>query len=450
MKVFLLSINPVTVPYPVYPLGIEYVAGALSDRHQVHLADLNAMPGESALADLLRTFRPDVVGLSIRNVDTTDIQAKTSFLEPYRQAAAQIRHDSSATLVLGGSGFTIFPDELLADLGADYGIVGEGERLDLLLEDLEKGREPTAIDGLVAPDRPAAVPPPWRRGVNRRFNPRAGHIPYYLARGGMLNLQTQRGCPYQCIYCTYPHIEGHELRLFDPEDVAQMALDLQSAGARFIYVTDAVFNANYAHAMAVAEAFLQAGLKVPWGAYFTPTRAPQGFFRLMRRAGLSHVEFGTEALNDEMLTIYRKPFDAGQVFSAHERALTAGLNVAHFLLMGGPGETPLTLAQTLDNIDKLQHAVLFFFVGVRVYPHTRLYQIARDRGQIDAQQSLLSPIYYQAEQIRRTDIVAALKPHTAGRADRIVGGGDGQTVATLTQLYKRGLSGPLWEHRIKK
>jgi radical SAM superfamily enzyme YgiQ (UPF0313 family) len=450
VKVLLLSINPVTVPYPVYPLGIEYVAGALSPRHDVRIADLNAVAGAAALDGLLSACDPDVVGLSIRNVDTTDNLDRTSFLEPYRQVAEQIRRHSRAVLVLGGSGFTIFPDELLLKLEADFGVVGEGERMNMLLDAIENGCNPLSIEGIVGPGQTATVPAPWHRRVNRRFNRQAGHLPYYLTRGGMLNLQTKRGCPYQCIYCTYPHIEGRELRLFDPAEAAETALLLQAAGAKFIYITDAVFNASHAHAIAVAEAFLKAGLKVPWGAYFTPNLAPQGFYRLMRRAGLSHVEFGSEALNDAVLAAYQKPFVTAQVFDANRRALAAGLNVAHFLLLGGPGETRSTLIQTLDNIDKLAHSVLFFFIGMRIYPHTRLYRIAKTLGQVDAQQSLLTPTYFQANELCRDDVMTEVQPRINGRTDRILGGGDAHTLAALAQLYERGHTGPLWEHRIRK
>mgnify|MGYP002065113683 CR=1 FL=1 len=100
--------------------------------------------GAAALDGLLSACDPDVVGLSIRNVDTTDNLDRTSFLEPYRQVAEQIRRHSRAVLVLGGSGFTIFPEKILDLLGADFGVVGEGERLLPLLDALATGPVPVS------------------------------------------------------------------------------------------------------------------------------------------------------------------------------------------------------------------------------------------------------------------------------------------------------------------
>jgi radical SAM superfamily enzyme YgiQ (UPF0313 family) len=41
----------------------------------------------------------------------------------------------------------------------------------------------------------------------------------YYRLGGMLNIQTKRGCPFRCIYCTYPGVEGRKIRLRNPDTV---------------------------------------------------------------------------------------------------------------------------------------------------------------------------------------------------------------------------------------
>ena len=84
------------------------------------------------------------------------------------------------------------------------------------------------------------------------------------------------------------------------------------------------------------------------------------------------------------LTNLRKPFASGDVFAAHEEALEAGLHIAHYFLLGGPGENKQTLQKTLIGLDSLERAVFFFFCGIRIYPHTALYDVALREGQIAA------------------------------------------------------------------
>jgi radical SAM superfamily enzyme YgiQ (UPF0313 family) len=265
----------------------------------------------------------------------------------------------------------------------------------------------------------------------------------------MLNLQSKRGCPFRCIYCTYPHIEGRKMRLMPPEAVAATALELEAAGAKYLFLTDSAFNAHPHHSLAVAEAFITAGLKIPWGGFFAPTRPPKAYFKTMAAAGLTHVEFGTEALCDTVLQSYGKPFCHTDVFDAHEAALDAGLHVAHYFLLGGPGEDPATLAETLSNIDKLKKTVLFLFCGMRIYPHTALYDRALAEGIISPSEDLLQPVFYQSPAISSEAIQAAARRAARGRFNWVIGGGDPETAALVEKMYARGFTGPLWEYLIR-
>lgn len=449
MKVLLVSANTLTQPYPVYPLGLDYVAGAIADRHAVRLLDLNAAADENALAAAIDDFAPDVVGISLRNIDTTDASNPKGFFAGYRKLAADIHARSGAAIVLGGSGFTIFPGEMMHALEADYGIVGEGERLALLLEALENRADAASIPGVVTRHSSVTFPQPWEEGIVRQFDSNLPHLAYYLANGGMLNLQTKRGCRFNCIYCTYPNIEGRAMRLFDPREVAGTARRLQEAGARYFFVTDSAFNADADHSLAVARAFRKAGVSIPWGAFFAPVRVAGDYYRQLADAGLSHAEFGTESLCDAVLKAYRKPFQAEDVFTAHAAAVAAGLHVAHYILLGGPGETPATMAHTLDRLEGLDKCALFFFCGMRIYPRTGLYAVACRDGQAGATGDLLEPLFYRSPTIDGRAILAAVREHAAGRLNWIVGDGGAQTAGVISRMHARGHVGPLWEHRIR-
>lgn len=447
MKILLISANTLKAPYPVYPIGLDHVAASIHARHQVGIEDLNVLTGLDGLAERVDAFRPHLIGISLRNIDNTDTTDPVGFIGGYREVIKAVRRASPAPVIIGGSGFTLFPRQVLSALKADFGIVGEGERLNLLIDALEAGRDPTGLPGVILPDaKTVSFPAPWTGDRKPRPEQPEAHLPWYIANGAMLNLQTKRGCPFGCIYCTYPLIEGRKLRLVAPDEAARTALALEAAGARYIYITDSSFNADINHSLAVARAFRSAGLSIPWGAFFTPFTLPDGYFGTLAEAGLKHVEFGTDSLSETVLRSYGKPFTVNQVFTAHDAALAAGCHVAHYFLLGGPDETVATLDETLNHISKLRKTVLFLFCGMRVYPHTALFDRCVDHGLLDARKDLLEPFFYRAGTIDEDTILRRVAEKAAGRINWVVGAGGDDTAATVSRMYAKGFSGPLWEY----
>ncbi|MCB2217401.1 lipid biosynthesis B12-binding/radical SAM protein [Desulfofustis glycolicus] len=445
MNILLISPNTLTTPYPVYPIGLDYVVAAIAKHHQVRIADLNLI-SRTELAQLLADFAPEVIGLSCRNIDNTDAAAPLAFIDDYRQLVSWLRCHTRATLVCGGSGFTIMPALFFTAVGCDYGIIGEGERFGPFIEALAAGHDVADMDGVISARRPDSRPPPWDGTPARAFDVSSGHHAFYLANGGMLNVQTKRGCSFRCIYCPYPHIEGRHHRLQPPEHVAATALALQKAGARYLFITDSAFNSDVAHSLAVARAFKKAGLSIPWGGFFAPIRTDSDYFRTLKESGLKHVEFGTESLSDTMLGTYRKPFTSADVFASHRLAREAGLHVAHYFLLGGPGESEETVRTCLDGAESLDKTALFFFVGIRLYPNTALYDIAVAEGKLSPHVNLLQPVFYQADALEHGAIEALVKERAGDRINWVIGSGGDQVAATIKKLHQRNHCGPLWEY----
>jgi len=449
VKILLISPNLSITPSPVYPIGLDYVAGAISPRHEVQIADLNEKTGLEGMKDAIRAYDPDVIGLSLRNIDNLDAFATKSYSSDYRRVAAAIRQTTGAKIILGGSGFTIFPSELMEALDADYGIAGDGEQLTLLLDALAACGDASSIPGVWIGGSPCArLPGATNRSFRRHFDVNSPHVRYYLRRGGIFNLQTKRGCPYRCIYCTYPHIDGGTLRFSDPDEVAQDALTLQQAGAKYLFITDSTFNCHTGHSLEVAKAFIRAHLSVPWGAFFAPFKAKANYYDIMAEAGLTHVEFGTESLCDSVLSAYGKPFRTEDVFHAHEQAADAGLHIAHYLLLGGPGEDEKTLKKTLENAETLEKAVLIPFCGMRIYPHTPIHAIAIQEGQIARNRNLLEPVFYSSPALNLKTAMESVARCAAGRPHWIPCGGNEESGRVVSRLHAHGHSGPLWEHLI--
>jgi radical SAM superfamily enzyme YgiQ (UPF0313 family) len=444
MRVLLISANTLTAPYPVYPIGLDYVAASLTPVHEVRILDMNCA-GTEEIKTAIYGFRPEVVGISLRNIDNTDTTDPQGFMAAYRQIAETVRSHCRAPIVLGGAGFSIFPEKIIETLEADFGIVGEGDRMAGLVDALAAGASTDGLPGVITAKRVLDPPVPANRGFQRRFDAESEHLSFYLRHGGMLNLQTKRGCPFRCIYCTYPHIEGRRLRLIDPSSVADTAKALEDAGARYFFIVDSAFNAHVDHSLAVAEQFRKKGVSIPWGAFLAPLQMPEGYFDRLARAGLTHVEFGTESLSDRVLRAYGKPFHRQWVLEDHEQARNAGLHIAHYFLLGGPEETAETLETTLSHIDKLKKSVLFLFCGMRIYPRTPLFDRALIEGRIHPEQNLLEPVFYESQAIGRDAIIERVKERAAGRVNWIVGSGGDEAGAVVERMYRKGYAGPLWE-----
>jgi len=126
VKVLLVSTNTMMEPYPPYPIGLDYVMNAISPPHQVKIADMNELKDGDALAGVLSRYQPDIIGLSIRNIDNIDEANTKTFIGEIRDLIGIIREHSGGFIVLGGSGFTILPGEFMSRLDADFGIIGEG------------------------------------------------------------------------------------------------------------------------------------------------------------------------------------------------------------------------------------------------------------------------------------------------------------------------------------
>lgn len=437
----LISANKVVTPYPVYPLGCAYVAGAMTDcGHKVYNFDLLADGGLTALAEFLTGKLFDLVGVSIRNLDTVDSSDSKGYLGGIVRTVECIRAHVDTTVVIGGAAFSIMPELLMERLQADYGVVGEGEVvMPWLASELAAGRRPVQKILRAEPKEKG-----WRPS---RLTDSSAQ--YYTDHGGMLNVQTKRGCPYSCSYCSYPTIEGNRIRHRDPEEVVDEVMRLQTeSGAKYLFFADSVFNDPDKKYLEIVEALVRRKSSVPWSAFFRPHNIETDELKLMKRAGLAAMELGTDAAADETLEGIHKNFLFADVLRTHERIVGEDIACAHFVMFGGPNENEQTLVTGLKNIAKLKDSVVFAFIGIRILPGTGIFDRAVDEGVIEAGQSLLEPEFYYSPLISRDMIEAGLKTSFTEQLDRVYPCHEFE--ARVAMLHKMGKVGPLWDLLLKK
>ncbi|WP_035386869.1 lipid biosynthesis B12-binding/radical SAM protein [Ferrimonas senticii] len=445
-QLVIISANRHCSPYPVYPLALSYLKSYLQQAWpalQISLLDLN-LADDSQWQQQLAGVNPDYVALSLRNIDDTDSQSQREFISGYRTLVATLRSVTKAPLILGGAGYSLFAKTLLEQLDGDYGIVGEGELTLLqLLQRLEQQRPVNGIEGLLWHNQAAADFVPRKTFIDDpqlQFD--ADLVAHYWHHSGMLNIQTKRGCPHRCIYCSYPSIDGTTVRQLPiPQIVESLKQAWDQHGIDYVFFTDSVFNLTPDFNEALAKALIKTGLPTKWGAYFAPHRLSSRQLALYQQAGLTHLEFGTEALSDITLASYQKPFRLKQVLRTAQCAAELGLHQAHFLIVGGWGENQESLKQTLENASLLPPTVLFPYFGMRIYPDTGLAMQMTQRHLLAAETDLLTPQYYLSPAFNHAQFQQAIEGHQ----QRWILPDDDLSVG-IAQLRALGKRGPLWEY----
>lgn len=434
----LVSANRMMAPYPVYPIGVAHIMGALHHHgHRADHIDILASGGYGLLAKRLQENRYDIIGISIRNIDNVDSSSPQELLIDITEAVHAIRKHSKAPIVLGGPGFSIMPERLLAYLGGDYGIVGEGEEtFPRLIDRIMAGEVPR--QKLFSTKKNLAGFP----AVRPLYSAEAA--PYYISHGGMLNVQTKRGCIYGCSYCTYPKIEGKKLRYRDPRQVVEEVNNLcRQFGARYIFFTDSVFNDPDDRYLAIAEELIRAGNTTPWCGFFRPQNLRREALRLLKRSGMAAMELGTDATTDTTLAALNKGFSFDEVVAINDAIIAEAIPCAHFIMVGGPGETRDTVQQGIANLQKLHRTVVFVYLGIRILPGTRLHKRALREGLITEDTDLIRPTFYYSPHVDRDFIDGRLRLAFHGKRDRIFPVAEREHHVTL--LHKLGHNGPLWD-----
>ena len=155
MKILLISANTEQINMPVLPLGMACVAAATqSAGHDINTVNLMmARDVRALLKESVVSYQPDVIGISVRNIDDQIMGNSNFLLDSVRAVVSECRRLSDAPIVLGGAGYSIFPKSALNYLKADMGIQGEGERsFVMLLERIERRANISEIPGLCLPE----------------------------------------------------------------------------------------------------------------------------------------------------------------------------------------------------------------------------------------------------------------------------------------------------------
>jgi radical SAM superfamily enzyme YgiQ (UPF0313 family) len=400
MRVLLISSNTEQITMPVLPMGLVGVAAAAEQAgHEVRLLNLMIQDDSRRLIkEAIQDFKPELIGISVRNIDDQCRENPRFLLEPVKEVVRCCRAYSSAPIVLGGAGYTIFPRRALEYLGADMGIVGEGEQAFLrLIDRLQRHADITEVPGLILPHggdgrtvKPIRdldefpLPGPEQLSIPPSWNGQDIWVP----------LQTRRGCPMRCSYCSTPAIEGKFLRRRSPDAVVEAVARFVAAGFSHFYLVDNTFNLPPAYAKELCERLIDSHLGIKWRCILYPWKVDEELVGKMARAGCVEVALGFESGSPKILQSLGKKFLPEEVKRIAELLHKYGIQRMGFLMFGAPGETRDTVLESLAFADDLNLESMKITTGIRIYPDTALAQTALEEGVITPDTSLLFPTFY--------------------------------------------------------
>lgn len=439
MKVLLISSNITSNPYPVYPLGVSMIAGVLSNTgHEVYQFDfLEKKQSLEALKGFINEKKPDLVGISIRNIDNTNILSEHYYIEDAKKIVQCIRGETNALIILGGAGFSLMPEVILNEVGADYGIVGEGE---YLISEFVNN----AARNIYPEERCIRS----KSNISGREIPSADYDPdimdFYLKSGNFGSVQTKRGCSHKCVYCSYPVLEGAALRCRDPKAVVDdICFLIEKYNVKYIFFTDSVFNDDNKKYLDIVKEMDKRDVVIPWTAFFKPEGLDEASVKLMKKTGLKTVEIGVDAPSDITLSGLGKTFRFKDVIECSELFARHDIPAAHYYMFGCPGETKETVLEGINNIKNLKKVVSFIYMGIRIIPNTGLAELAYKEGVIKKEQGFLKPVYYIAPGIDKQWLEKILSDAFSGNKYCIFPPDIFEK--KIQFLYKLGFPGPLWD-----
>ena len=350
-----------TIGSKIPHLGLQVLAERTPRHHQVEILDETL--GQDQTEAAIRSGRYNLVGVTSYTCTVT---------RAYEIAG--LCRSAGVRAILGGPHAWACPDEAAAYF--DSVAVGECDEIwPGILDDADSGRLEDLYTGGY---------PPLEAGLGRA----AQHIQPINGRYDVAAIQTSRGCPVGCDYCSVTRFNGAQIRRRSIDAIVDEWNDMPRP---FVFVVDDNFfgvgPAHAAWAKELLHAILRHGRKRLW---FSQTSINMGddleALRLAYRTGCRGMLVGIESFSADNLKAYHKGLNAANV--ERYRHLVgnfhkAGISVFGAFIIGGEHDTPQTVAETAARavqigVDTIQ------ITNLTPLPGTRMFERLAAEGRIDA------------------------------------------------------------------
>lgn len=357
------------------PLGLLYLATNLiiERNDQVEVIDAFCMNlNKFELIKLITKKEPDVIGFN------TSTHSFLDSIEVLREVSQSLPH---VTILMGGYHATFASEQILENYPfINYIIKGEADHAIVeLMECIENGAKPYKVEGISFFDGenhfsnpPATIkdldklPYPDRnllKGVDYGYN--FQNIP--LVSGKFTTINTSRGCPYNCSYCSCASFYNRNIRFRSPENVANEMQMLFEDGFNNVVVVDDNFTYRAERVEEICDLIIEKEIDMRFFCEGRVDRAFPDLLKKMKMAGFEVIYFGAESRSKHVLDYYNKKITPEQTRKAVENARSVNMLVIVSFILGAPVESREDIKKTLDFIRLLKpHAVQINILDVLI------------------------------------------------------------------------------------
>ncbi|MGD0822522.1 MAG: radical SAM protein [Desulfomonilia bacterium] len=374
----------IATPYPLEeapspPLGLAYAAAACEAAGAtVRIFDyIVSRYTPEKLEAMLSAFKPDVVGASSVTMIHNQAERIIKDAKRFRPSVITMMGGPHVSFDIHGT-FKTCPE-------LDLIVVGEGEQtLQELIPVLDDKKAWQGIKGIAYKDNDGVVITESRELIcdldslplpARHLLP----ISRYQALGYPVSIITSRGCPNRCIFCLGRRMVGFKGRFRNPSLVVDEIEHILDLGFTRINVADDLFTANKARVRELCNEIKRRGVNFGWTAFARVNTVDLETLKIMRETGCDCVSFGIESGNPEMLKRIRKGITLEQARNAVRCCKEADILPHASFMVGLPGETKETLAETqlFANELDISYGYHFFapFPGTTVREELENYDI---------------------------------------------------------------------------
>jgi len=362
------------------PIDLMYVAAAFEQSDCA--CRLTDFPAEEKSWDDLRRaicdFRPDILVLSITTPSLAlDVRAA--------QIAKEI-NPAILTIAKGAHFNTLDVDALKRYPALDAVLRGEYE---ITCREIGEGRPLSdiagvtwrAADGVINqnPTRPFCdnldtLPFPARHLVHNELYIRPD------TSEPQTTLVTNRGCPYNCIFCLSSQVAGRKNRVRSHENIiAEIEECITKFGIyNFLFRSD-LFTADKEWVIELCEKIIARRLHVSWVCNSRVDTIDAGMLSVMRRAGCWLIAYGVESADQETLDLMNKQVKREDAVDALRLTRQAGIKSSIYFLFGLPWDSESVFETNLEFAKELAPDFIEIFY-VYPFPGTPLYEMAVKDG----------------------------------------------------------------------